>query len=103
MVLENPYRRQTLTLEQVKNDPKFAKGWYAKQTDEIGSFVLPLRFYFHQIGENDPIMHIKRTAFFNEHDNVILLVQTGYTDRPVITLMYETEVLEYLKDSKDIH
>lgn len=94
---ETPFRREeNVTLRMIAKDQRFSKGWYVKVADGNEPFILPLQHYIAFFkSENHPDLDLKRTAFFNELETVVLLAQTGYTDRPLITLLNWTAALEY--------
>ncbi len=97
METQAPYRKEVTTLRKLAESPMFARGWFAKVADEqeSGPFVVPLKMFIHRFGsENHPDLDMERTAYFNEEKTVVLLV-TGYTNLPVITLLNWTAALSY--------
>lgn len=92
---EAPFsKREQTTLRQIKNDPQY-KGWYVKAIDEEGPFVVPVNMFFSGYGENDPRLDEEQVAYFNEQGTVVLL-WSGYSFSPVVTLLNWTAALDYL-------
>lgn len=89
---EAPYRKEITTLRAIQDDPRFAKGWYVKVTDEEGPFIIPTSMFFSQYSEE---LDEEQTAYFSEIETVVLL-WTGYSFSPMITLLHWTAALDYL-------